>query len=303
LTPKKIYMNHNILVTGSKGQLGRELESLLSNDANKDISKHFYFTDRDTLDITNKAQLRSYVEENHIGTIVNCAAYTAVDKAEEEKELAFRVNHEAVKYMAEIALEKNIKLIHVSTDYVFDGTSCTPLIETDPANPKGIYGLSKYSGETEILRIKPPGAIIIRTSWVYSSFGQNFVHTMLRLGKERDTLNVVSDQIGTPTYAHDLAQTILVILAKKPTLSTALEIYHYSNEGVCSWYDFAQAIFEITNIDCKVFPISTEEYPTPAKRPKYSVLNKNKIRQDYSLIIPYWRDSLKSCISLLDTGP
>jgi len=295
-------MTKHILVTGSKGQLGRELNVLVSKQKHNDDSLKFHFTDRDTLDISNKQALENYIEQKKINIIINCAAYTAVDKAEEEKDLAFAINHEAVKYLAELALEKNIKLIHISTDYVFDGTGNTPLKETDNTNPEGVYALSKYKGEEEILRIQPPGSVIIRTSWVYSSFGQNFLHTMLRLGAERDKLNVVSDQVGTPTYARDLARAILDILPSIPKQPTPVEIYHYSNEGVCSWYDFAQAIFEIADINCKVSPISSEEYPTPVKRPKYSVLDKKKIKHDYNLAIPYWRDSLTYCINLINTN-
>ena len=294
-------MSKNILITGAQGQLGQEFQFLVSHQSFNDSSAHFFFTDRDSLDITNKPSITTFIEEHHIDTIINCAAYTAVDKAEEQEALAYKVNHEAVKYLAELSLEKNLKFIHVSTDYVFDGTHHTPLDEEAQTNPKGIYGKSKLAGEEEILSLNPPGAIIIRTSWVYSSYGQNFVHTMLRLGKEKERLSVVSDQIGTPTYARDLARAILNILENKDTDGTTdTTIYHYSNEGNCSWYDFAQAIFEISNIDCKVDPINTKAYPTPATRPAYSVLNKEKIKQDKQLTIPYWRDSLKSCLSLLD---
>ena len=292
-------MSKNILITGAQGQLGQEFQFLVSNQSYNDSAAHFFFTDKDSLNITNKQSVATFIEDHHIDTIINCAAYTAVDKAEEEEALAYKVNHEAVKYLAELSLEKKLKFIHVSTDYVFDGTHHTPLNEEMQTNPQGIYGKSKLAGEDEILSLNPPGAVIIRTSWVYSSYGQNFVHTMLRLGKEKEKLSVVSDQIGTPTYARDLARAILNILENKNhTMDTT--IYHYSNEGNCSWYDFAQAIFEISNIDCKVEPINTKAYPTPATRPAYSVLNKEKIKQEKQLTIPYWRDSLKSCLSLLD---
>ena len=295
---EKISMPSHILITGSKGQLGQEFQSLVSNQEYRD--KRFYFTDRNSLDITNKSSLALFIEKNHIDTIVNCAAYTAVDNAEQQKAFAYKVNEEAVQYMAELAAEKVIKLIHISTDYVFDGTSHTPLCEDDMTNPQGVYAKSKHAGEVAILEANPKGAIIIRTSWVYSSYGNNFVHTMLRLGQEREKLNVVYDQIGTPTYARDLAKTILHILEQEedPT-KKKVTIYHYSNEGSASWYDFAKAIFEISKIDCKLSPISTIEYPTPAKRPPYTILNKEKIKRSYNLEIPYWRDSLKSCISVL----
>jgi len=289
-------MHKNILVTGSNGQLGTEFQYLVSD---KDSLDKFYFTNSDTLNITNKEALRSFIIENKIDTIINCAAYTAVDNAEKESEIAYSVNAIAVEYMAELAKEYSLKFIHVSTDYVFDGTSHMPLREDDSTNPQGIYGKSKLAGEEAILNIKPEGAVIVRTSWVYSSIGNNFVKTMIRLGRERDELNVVCDQIGTPTYARDLARAILIILESKDN-NKDVSIYHYSNEGTCSWYDFAKAIFEMAEIECKVFPISTTAYPTPAKRPLYSILNKDKIKETYSIQIPYWRESLKSCISLLN---
>jgi len=290
-------MSKNILITGANGQLGSEIKFLASNGVYKDLN--FFFTDKDELDITQIEQIRAFVDDNQIDTIVNCAAYTAVDKAEEESELAYQINHQAVKNLAQIAKDKSIKLIHISTDYVFDGISHTPLKEDDKTNPQGVYAKSKRAAEEEILKISPKGAIIIRTSWIYNATGKNFVNTMLQVAKDKKELNVVCDQIGTPTYARDLARVILEII-KNPKEGEGVEIYHYSNEGNCSWYDFAQAIFEIANIDCKVNPISTNEYPTPAKRPAYSVLNKDKIKKDYNLKIPYWRDSLKSCLGLMD---
>jgi len=289
-------MSSNILVTGANGQLGSELKFLVSNNLYDGVN--FYFTDKDELDITKLEDIEAFLSDNQIDTIVNCAAYTAVDKAEEDIELAYKINQEAVKNLATIAKDKNIKLIHISTDYVFDGKSHTPLKEEDIINPQGVYAKSKRAGEEEILNISPKGAIIIRTSWVYSSNGKNFVKSMLKSGKERDELRVVCDQIGTPTYARDLARAILKTI-ENPNSNKDVEIYHYSNEGNCSWYDFAQAIFEISNIDCKVEPIGTKDYPTPAIRPAYSVLNKDKIKKDYNIKIPYWRDSLKSCLSLM----
>ena len=296
---ERIYMPKNILITGANGQVGEAFQSLLENKKRTDDVNHFYFTSKETLDISDKESLEAFVDKYNIDIIVNSAAYTAVDSAEENEALAYKVNKEAVENLAEISKQYGIQLIHISTDYVFDGTSHTPLLETDSVNPQGIYAKSKRAGEEAILSIKPAGAIIIRTSWVYSTTGQNFVKTMLRLGTQKDEINVVCDQIGTPTYARDLARAILTMIESEHE-SKEVEIYHYSNEGNCSWYDFAQAIFEIAQVDCKVNPISTKAYPTPAKRPSYSVLNKEKIKKEYQLNIPYWRDSLKSCISLLD---
>jgi len=293
-------MSKNILITGANGQLGQEFQALVTNQTYWDDSVHFYFTDKDSLDIADNEAVVQFTDEKKIDTIINCAAYTAVDRAEDHEKLAYKVNYEAVKYLAELSLKKDIRFIHISTDYVFDGTSHTPLREEDQTNPQGVYAKSKRAGEEAILQINPKAAMIIRTSWIYSSYGNNFVHTMLKLGKEKEKLNVVCDQIGTPTYARDLARAILSILEEKVDFSKNVAIYHYSNEGNCSWYDFAQAIFELSHIDCKVNPISTSEYPTPAKRPSYSVLNKEKIKKVHQLKIPYWRDSLKSCLSLLD---
>lgn len=292
-------MPKHILITGANGQLGREFRSLVANKDRFEESDHYFFTDKETLNITDKAAVERFVQENGIDTIINCAAYTAVDKAEEDVELAYLINRDAVRNLAEVAKAYDVQLVHISTDYVFDGNSHTPLCETDSVNPQGVYAKSKLEGEEAIREIAPKGAMIIRTSWIYSSMGHNFVKTMLRVGSERDEIRVVCDQIGTPTYARDLARAILSIIASESE-SDEVKTYHYSNEGNCSWYDFAQAIFEIAQVDCRVTPISTHEYPTPAKRPSYSVLNKDKIKHDYGLDIPYWRDSLKSCISLLD---
>ena len=292
-------MPKNILITGANGQVGQEFQSLVSNQERLENANNFYFTTKEILDISDKENFEHFIKENEIDIIINCAAYTAVDDAEENSNLAFKINEEAVKNMAEVAKKDNLKFIHISTDYVFDGTSHTPLVEDDKTNPQGVYAKSKLAGEEAILAINPKNTSIIRTSWIYSSTGQNFVKTMLRVGSEREEINVVCDQIGTPTYARDLARTILTMVDKEISHDD-VRIYHYSNEGNCSWYDFAQAIFEIAQVDCKVNPISTREYPTPAKRPSYSVLNKEKIKKEYQLKIPYWRDSLKSCIALLD---
>ncbi|MDD4856317.1 MAG: dTDP-4-dehydrorhamnose reductase [Sulfuricurvum sp.] len=279
-----------ILVTGANGQLGSELHSLHNAYPQHD----FTFADRATFDLSNLCKLEDYFDTNTFDTIINCAAYTAVDKAESDEELANTINHRAVSLLAKIAQKKNISLIHVSTDYVFDGKNYRPYIETDPTDPQGVYGRTKCDGENAILDVAPANTIIIRTSWVYSSFGTNFVKTMLRLGKERDTLGVIFDQVGTPTYARDLAKAILDILPQ--INNTTPEIYHYSNEGAISWYDFAKAIFELSDIHCTVNPITTDQYPTPASRPHYSLLNKAKIKQEYNMLIPYWQDSLKECL-------
>lgn len=283
----------NILVTGAKGQLGSEIRALSVLYPQHE----FTFTDRTTLDLSNLCKMENFFDDHTFDAIINCAAYTAVDKAESEKELADTINHRFVSMLAKIAKRNNAALIHISTDYVFNGEHHRPYIESDPTNPQGVYGRTKRDGENAILSVALSNTVIIRTSWVYSSFGNNFLKTMLRLGRERDTLGVIFDQIGTPTYARDLAQTILEILPRikneKP------EIYHYSNEGVASWYDFAEAIFELSGVNCKVSPITTDQYPTPASRPHYSLLNKSKIKTEFGITIPYWRDSLKECLITL----
>lgn len=279
-----------ILVTGANGQLGSELHAIHTLYPQHD----FIFADRNTLDLSNLCKLEDYFDDKTFDVIINCAAYTAVDKAESDEELTNTINHHAVSLLAKIAQKKNISLIHISTDYVFDGKSYRPYIETDPTDPQGVYGRSKRDGENAILSVAPENSIIIRTSWVYSSFGANFVKTMLRLGKERDSLGVIFDQVGTPTYARDLASAILEILPQINTQSP--EIYHYSNEGTTSWYDFALAIFELSGVECNVNPITTDQYPTLATRPYYSLLNKAKIKQEYNIVIPYWKDSLNQCL-------
>jgi len=283
---------YNILVTGSYGQVGSELQSLST-----EYQYNFFFTDKKILDITDKSALQKYCQDNKITHIINCAAYTAVDKAQEDCQNADKVNHIAVKYLSDIAKNNDISLVHISTDYVFDGTNYRPYIETDPTNPQGVYGQTKLDGELEMLDINPKNSIIIRTSWVYSSFGANFVKTMLKLGKDRDELSVIFDQVGTPTFARDLAYTILEILPKIDTED--VEIYHYSNEGVLSWYDFAKEIMKMAKIECKIKPILTKDYPTPASRPHYSLLDKSKIKNDFNLSIPYWKDSLSQCLTIL----
>jgi len=281
-----------ILVTGSKGQLGSEIEALSSL-----YPYTFIFTDREILDISNEEVIKNFLEVNNITTIINCAAYTAVDKAESKIALADKINHLAVDYLAKISKENNIQLIHISTDYVFDGTNYKPYLETDTTNPQGVYGQTKLDGEKALQAINPKNSIIIRTSWVYSSFGANFVKTMLRLGKEKESLGVIFDQVGTPTYAKDLAKTILDILPKIE--SEEIEIYNYSNKGVLSWYDFAKEIMSLAQLNCEINPIETKAYPTPAKRPHYSLLNKAKIKDEFNITIPYWKDSLDECLKII----
>lgn len=290
LKTQKISM-YNILVTGSNGQLGSEIRGLVEAYSNY----YFLFTDVEELDICNHSLVEQFIVEKNIDVILNCAAYTAVDKAEENIDIANEINHLAVKNFAEIAKENNVKLIHISTDYVFDGKAHKPYTEIDTPNPQSVYGTTKLAGEVAMLNINPANSIIIRTSWVYSSFGNNFVKTMLRLGNERDELNVVADQIGTPTNAADLAKAILTIL---PQLKNeAVDLFHYSNEGVCSWYDFAKEIFSLCEIENNIKPIKTEDYPTDAYRPKYSVLDTSKFFKSYQLTISYWKDSLRECIN------
>ncbi len=277
----------NILVTGAKGQLGSEIRelSILYTDYN------FFFKGSVDLDITDFRKVNNFIEDQDIDIIINCAAYTAVDNAESNYELANKINNLAVKNLAEIAKKRSIKLIHISTDYVFDGNSCKPYLESDIANPKSIYGKTKLFGEKAVLTINPNNSIIIRTSWVYSKYGNNFVNTMLNLAKNRTNLNVVYDQVGTPTLAKDLAKVILNIL--KDISNKKVEIYHYSNLGVCSWYDLAQAIFEITKKPIKLKPVRSSEFPSKVTRPFYSVLDKKKITEKYKVEISYWRKSLK----------
>jgi dTDP-4-dehydrorhamnose reductase len=285
---------NNILVTGGNGQLGSELREIAPNYP----AYNFLFTDVDAFDITNHTDVKEFIEINKIHVIINCAAYTAVDKAESEPELADVINHLALLNLAQIAKDYSLKLIHISTDYVFDGTNNKPYVETDTPNPGSVYGQTKLDGELAIQQINPANSIIIRTSWLYSKFGNNFVKNMLRLSETREEISVVSDQIGSPTYAADLADAILIVLPKIE--NETVELFHYSNQGVCSWYDFVKAIFEISNNTIKVNAIESWQYPTPAKRPFYSVLNKIKIKNKYFITIPYWKDSLKLCLNSIN---
>ena len=281
----------NILVTGCNGQLGNEIQLL-----EKDHTQHVFFnTDIGELDITNQSAIEAFVEDNKIDGIINCAAYTAVDKAESNKELATSLNTIAPAYLAAAVNKRDGWFIQISTDYVFDGTKHTPYVEDDTPCPNSVYGSTKFAGELGAVKFCEK-TMIIRTAWLYSTFGNNFVKTMIRLGKEKEQLGVIFDQIGTPTYAHDLAVVIMTAIEKGIVPGT----YHFSTEGVISWYDFTKAIHRLAGITtCKVLPLHTEEYPTPAQRPPYSVLDKTKIKQVYDIEIPYWEESLAKCISQL----
>jgi dTDP-4-dehydrorhamnose reductase len=284
-----------ILITGAKGQLGNEL---------KVVSKNFYgydfvFTDVDTLDITSKEQTSEFINKTKPDWIINCAAYTQVDKAESEPELALLINGTAVKNITEVIKGTDCRFIHVSSDYIYDGQANTPYSENTPANPQSVYGRSKLAGEKYALLHQ--GSMIIRTSWLYSSFGNNFVKTILRHGAEKESLNVVFDQTGSPTYAADLAKAILSIVSGVIRNQIAMNsgIYNYSDEGVCTWYDFACEIVKEAGLNCHIKPILSKDFQQIAKRPSYSVMDKSKIRENYGLTIPHWRSSLIKCIKLL----
>lgn len=275
------------LVIGANGQLGSELKLILGEKAE--------YVDREQLDITNEAAVRAFVRPEKYEAIINCAAYTAVDKAESDADVAEKINVDGPRYLA----ETGVPLVQVSTDYVFDGTGHRPYVEDDAANPQTVYGVTKLAGEKAALE-KSSGCFVVRTAWLYSTFGGNFVKTMRRLGAERDKLSVVFDQVGSPTYARDLAEAIVAMLPKlKPGVK---EVYHFSNEGVCSWYDFAVEIMKLSGLACRVGPIESKDYPTPAKRPFYSVLNKGKIKKDFGIEIRHWTESLKDCVEKLNHG-
>jgi dTDP-4-dehydrorhamnose reductase len=282
-----------ILVTGADGQLGRELQ-----EATAPPRYDFLFLSRKELSIDDPASIREHFESIRPHYCINCAAYTAVDKAESESSQAFRINGEAVGHLAGSCKTFHTRLIHISTDYVFDGRSAVPLKEQDPTGPISVYGASKLRGE-ELAMQGQADTVILRTSWVYSAFGNNFVKTMIRLMKERPSIRVVDDQIGSPTYAADLASTILQIIGS-PVWRPG--IYHYSDEGRISWYEFALAIKELTGSACRVDPIPSSEYPTPAERPHYSLLDKTRIREVYGVKIPDWKDSLKKCLGKLQVS-
>lgn len=282
-----------ILITGANGQLGCEIRDLICLYSSVD----FIFTDLDDLDICDFNALENFIIEKKITGVINCAAYTDVDKAEENIEIAKQVNSEGVLNLVKALKSVNGRLIHISTDYVFDGKKSQPYNELDHVNPVGEYGKSKRAGELAVTNSGVDG-IVIRTSWLYSSYGDNFVKKILHLGLEKKKLRVVFDQLGTPTYARDLAITCLNIICENHSnkISEKRLIYHYSNEGIASWYDFAKAIIELRTIACKVTPVLTKDFPTKAKRPHYSVLDKTNIKNHFNIEIPYWRDSLKDCI-------
>ncbi|MBR5698362.1 MAG: dTDP-4-dehydrorhamnose reductase [Prevotella sp.] len=282
----------NILITGCNGQLGNEIQLL----ENVDTQNNYFNTDVEELDITDLVAIEQFVTENSIDGIVNCAAYTAVDKAEANEELCTRLNAEAPAYLAQAIEKRGGWIIQISTDYVFNGTQHTPYREDDDTCPNSVYGRTKLVGEFNVLKLCKR-SMIIRTAWLYSTFGNNFVKTMIRLGREKTELGVIFDQIGTPTYARDLAQMIMTAIAK----GIEPGIYHFSNEGVISWYDFTKAIHRLASITtCHVRPLHTSEYLTAAQRPPYSVLDKTKIKQTYGVEIPYWEESLRECIEKLN---
>jgi len=283
-----------ILVTGAAGQLGTELRNVLEQK----MPGLTLYTDIRELDLTDADAVRRFIIDNEISHIVNCAAYTAVDKAEQEPALCAKINTDAIKNIAAVASDYGVKVIHISTDYVFDGTNHMPYRESDKVNPISTYGSTKRKGEMVLLSMSPD-AVILRTAWLYSPYGKNFVKTMLKLGSERSEIGVVSDQIGTPTYAKDLANAIYTILTARQWVPG---IYHFSDEGVCSWYDFTKSIMRIAGItNCHVNPITTADYPTAATRPPYSVLDKTRIKKTYGITIPHWEESLVECISRINS--
>jgi dTDP-4-dehydrorhamnose reductase len=284
--------NNKILVTGSNGQLGSEIRAI----ANLYPTLSFIFTDVEELNITNPIAVNEFIEKEKPNFVINCAAYTAVDKSEVEVDAATMLNSVAPGILANSCKANGCKMIHISTDYVFDGKAFQPYNELSTVNPMSSYGRSKLKGEEKV--IDSGIGMVIRTSWLYSTFGQNFVKTIIRNAKNKPEIRVVNDQIGCPTYARDLAETIIAIISKGND-SFIPEIFHYSNEGVCSWYDFALQIVKLANLDCKIEPIESKDYPLPAKRPFYSVFNKEKIRIHYNIDIPHWSSSLNNCISLI----
>lgn len=284
----------NILITGANGQLGNEMRVLAKENA----MHTYFFTDVEELDICNEQAISDFVNQNEIDIIVNCAAYTAVDAAEDNRELNDRLNHLAPGYLARAVQARGGAIIQVSTDYVFDGTNHIPYTEDEPTCPASAYGTAKLAGENNVMD-HCEKAVVIRTAWLYSIYGNNFVKTMIRLGNERDTLGVIFDQVGTPTYARDLALAIYAIINK----GVVRGIYHFSNEGVCSWYDFTVTIHRLAGItNCKVNPIHTADYPTKAARPHYSVLDKTKIKHTFGIEIPHWEASLSNCVKLLKSN-
>ncbi len=283
----------NILVTGANGQLGQAFKKVGFSALDE-----VFYTDVEELDVTDLGAVEEFVQANEIDTIVNCAAYTAVDRAEEEPEAAMRINRNAVANLAEVAAKEACLLLHVSTDYVFDGSAAEPYTERSPVNPQGVYGKTKLAGERAI---KTSGclAIVVRTAWLYSEFGHNFVKTIRKAAREKGELNVVADQMGAPTYAVDLARAVVRIL-DSADVADHTGIYHYSNEGVCSWYDFAVEIVRQSGIACRIHPVTTDQYPVKAKRPAYSVLDKAKVRKTFGVEVPEWREALSRCLQEME---
>ena len=293
-----------ILVTGKNGQLGRSIQKIVNTGTkidNNQSPNDFIFVGREELDLSSESSISQYFDNNKFDIIINCAAYTQVDRAEQEAELASQINHLAVKKLASIASNQQARLIHISTDYVFDGERNKPYLETDTPNPINVYGKTKLAGEKALQTVMPMNAIIIRASWIYSEYGNNFVSTMRRLGKDRDELNIVSDQIGSPTYAADLADAILEIIMHKKFRDVAqtTQIYNYSNEGKISWHEFAKEIFKIEKIGCEVDPVTSQQYPTPAKRPRNTIMKKDKIVKIFNIKISNWKSSLNTCMTIL----
>lgn len=284
-----------ILVVGANGQLGKKLQDWAKQFP---TSYNFLFTDVDILDICDKRAVEKTIQEHQIEIIINCAAYTAVDNAEKEQNISEKLNGNAVGILANLSAQYDVFFVHISTDYVFDGQHYKPYTEVDNLAPISVYGRTKLLGEKLFIKSKCKG-VIIRTSWLYSEYGNNFLKTMLRLGKEKKQINVVCDQVGTPTYAGDLANVIMTILAQKNVVQQQ-EIYHYSNEGAISWYDFSKTIMEISSSNCSVKPILAKNYPTLAQRPYYSVLDKSKIKSDFNIEIPYWKESLYNCMQIIE---
>jgi dTDP-4-dehydrorhamnose reductase len=284
-----------ILVMGKNGQLGKSIQNIIKNS---EVTNNFVFVGREELELSDKNMINDYFKDNLFDIIINCAAYTNVDKAEEEPDLANIINNEAVSHLAQITKDQQAKLIHISTDYVFDGQNDKPYKETEQTNSINVYGKTKLAGEKAIQKILPTDATIIRASWIYSEYGNNFVKTMLKFGKEKKEIDIVSDQIGSPTYAQDLAEVILHIINSKnfKKKNQKTEIYHYSNQGNISWYEFAKEIFKIKNINCKLNPILLNNYPNIAKRPKVSLMDKSKIIRNFEIKILDFRKSLESCL-------
>jgi len=291
-----------ILVTGKNGQLGRSIKKIVVEKKITNLTNYdFIFVGREELNLEHIESIKSYFDVNDFNIIINCAAYTKVDEAEENQKQSNLINHTAVREIAKIAKSKNIKLIHISTDFVFNGFKEKPYTESDTTSPLNIYGETKLAGELAVMSIMNSNSLIIRTGWIYSEFGNNFVKKILNLAKKNDTLDVVSDQFGTPTYAYDLALSILYIVGNNKFLENnqPSEIFHYSNKGESSWFEFAKEIISISGINCQLNPINTEDYPLDAKRPKYSILSKKKVMQEYNLNNKHWKDALKNCLKSL----